>query len=90
MNRRPRHPLAAGTNELVPDLILQNERVATLDPRTPEAEAVAVLGDRIVAVGQDADIRRLAGARTRVVDLRGNRVIPGLMDNHTHYLPGGP
>ena len=89
MSRRPRHPVAAGVTGLAPDLILRNGRVATLDPRSPEAEAVAVLGERIVAVGADADIRRLAGARTRVVDLRGNRVIPGLMDNHTHYLLGG-
>jgi predicted amidohydrolase YtcJ len=89
VSRRSRHPVAVGATELAPDLILRNGRVATLDPRSPEVEAVAVLGDRIVAVGSDADIRRLAGARTRVIDLRGNRVVPGLMDNHTHYLLGG-
>jgi predicted amidohydrolase YtcJ len=89
VSQRPRHPVAAGATQFAPDLILRNGRVATVDPSLPEAEAVAVLGERIVAVGSDADIRRLAGARTRVVDLRGNRVIPGLMDNHTHYLLGG-
>jgi predicted amidohydrolase YtcJ len=75
--------------DLAPDLILHSGRIATLDPRAPEAEAVAALDGRIVAAGRNGDIRRLAGARTRVIDARGRRVIPGLMDNHTHYLLAG-
>jgi len=79
----------AGPAELSADLILRNGRVATLSALQPEAESVAILGDRIVAVGRDSDVRRLGGSGTRVIDLRGRRVIPGLMDNHTHYLLAG-
>ena len=50
---------------------------------------MAVVGDRIVAVGADADVRPLGSADTRWIDLRGRRLIPGLMDNHTHYLLAG-
>lgn len=64
-------------------------RIATLNPAQPEAEAVAVVRDRIVAVGSDAEVRRLGGAGTRSIDLQGRRLIPGLMDNHTHYLLAG-
>jgi len=71
------------------DLILYGGRVATVDPARPEAEAVAVSGDRIVAVGSDADVRAFGGADTRSIDLRGRRLVPGLMDNHTHYLLAG-
>jgi predicted amidohydrolase YtcJ len=74
---------------LAPDLILYGGRVATVDPAQPEAEAVAVAGDRIVAVGSDAEVQRLGGAGTRSIDLRGRRLVPGLMDNHTHYLLAG-
>jgi predicted amidohydrolase YtcJ len=74
---------------LAADLVLYGGRVATLDATQPEAEAVATLGTRIVAVGSDADIKGLAGADTRVVDMRGRRLVPGLMDNHTHYLLAG-
>lgn len=71
------------------DLILHGGHIATLNPAQPEAEAVAVVGDRIVAVGADADVRPLGSADTRWIDLRGRRLIPGLMDNHTHYLLAG-
>lgn len=66
------------------DLILTNGKVVTLDPERPEAEAVAVRADRIAAVGDDAAIRRLAGPRTRSVDLGGAMVLPGLIDAHGH------
>jgi predicted amidohydrolase YtcJ len=87
--RRGTEPVASAVAEVAPDLILHSGRIATLDPRMPEAEAVAALGGRIVAVGRNGDVRRLAGARTRVIDARGRRVIPGLMDNHTHYVLAG-
>jgi predicted amidohydrolase YtcJ len=81
--------MTSGGGPLAADLILHSGQVATLSPAQPEAEAVAILGDRIVAVGLNGDIRRLEGSGTRSIDLRGRRLIPGLMDNHTHYLLAG-
>ncbi|HAM25480.1 MAG TPA: hypothetical protein DCP11_01935 [Microbacteriaceae bacterium] len=74
---------------VVADTILYNGRINTIDAADSIAEAVAISGDRILAVGGDADIRRLAGRSTREVDLRGRSVIPGLIDNHTHQLMAG-
>ena len=78
-----------GRDSLTADLILHGARVATLNPAQPQAEAVAIFGDTIVAVGSDDYVRRLGGGSTRTIDLRGRRLIPGLMDNHTHYLLAG-
>ena len=64
------------------DLVLHGGRVLTLDPRATVAEAIAVAGDRILAVGRDVDILPLA--RDRRIDLRGRTVIPGLIDAHAH------
>ena len=71
-----------------PDLILSNGKIVTVDERFTIAQAVAVRGDRIVAVGSNADIGRLAGADTRRIDLGGRTVMPGLIDNHMHLLRG--
>src|SRR5262245_6954725 len=68
------------------DLILVGAKVLTGDSNQPAAEAVALSGERIRAVGPSAEIRRLAGPRTRVVDLRGRTVIAGLIDAHVHLL----
>ena len=67
-------------------LALLGAEVRTLDPRRPRATAVAVGGDRILAVGDDAEIRALCGARTEVLDLAGAAVVPGLVDAHMHPL----
>jgi hypothetical protein len=67
------------------DTILVDGRVITMDPARPHAEAVAVRGGRIAAVGSTTDVARLKGDRTRVVDLRGRTVIPGLVDGHLHF-----
>jgi predicted amidohydrolase YtcJ len=72
-----------------PDLILFNGNIVTVDAGWSRAQAVAIRGDRIAAVGQDADIKRLAGASTRSIDLNGRTLIPGLMDNHLHGAGGG-
>ena len=69
-------------------LALVNGRVRTLDPGAPEATAVAVAGEEIVAVGDDAAVRDLAGAAAEVVDLRGAAVIPGITDSHLHPFLG--
>jgi len=72
-----------------PDLILVNGRFSTLDRANPAAEAAAVVGGRFGAVGAEREIRALAGPDTRVIDLEGRRVIPGLIDSHTHLIRGG-
>jgi len=69
-----------------PDLILSNGKIITVDERFTIAQAVAIRGNRIVAVGANAEIASLAGPNTRTVDLRGRAVIPGLIDNHMHLL----
>lgn len=68
------------------DLILVNGNVVTVEPELPRTEAVAIEGNRILAVGMTGDIRDLAGANTREIDLQGRTVIPGLIDNHVHLL----
>jgi predicted amidohydrolase YtcJ len=73
-----------------PDLLLLNATVLTVDRAFTTADAVAVTGDRITAVGESAKLRARAGPKTRVLDLTGRTVIPGLMDNHLHSAGGGP
>ncbi|HUF66088.1 MAG TPA: amidohydrolase [Gemmatimonadaceae bacterium] len=70
-------------------LALVNARVWTADARRPWAEAVAVSGDRIVAVGSSAEVQKLAGPETRVVDAAGRMVVPGFFDSHLHFVDGG-
>lgn len=72
-----------------PDLILRNGRFTTLDRSNPNAEAVAVTDGRFAAVGTEAEVMALAGPNTKVVDLKGRRVLPGLIDNHLHIIRGG-
>ena len=74
---------------VIPDLVLHHGVVTTLDRANPVATALAIRGGRIQQVGSDADIVPLAGRSTRVVDLQGRRVLPGLCDNHTHVIRGG-
>jgi predicted amidohydrolase YtcJ len=69
-----------------PDLILSNGKVVTVDDRFTIAQAVAIQGDRFVAIGTNQEIARLAGPNTRRIDLRGRTVVPGLIDNHMHLL----
>src|SRR5260221_11621911 len=66
------------------NLILVHGRVHTMDAAHPEATAVAIAGDRLVAVGTDAEVRRLAAPGARILDLGGRAVLPGLIDTHTH------
>jgi predicted amidohydrolase YtcJ len=74
---------------LVPDLVLHGGHVITVDRASHIAEAVAVADGKIVAVGTDAEILPLAGGPTRVTDLKGGSVIPGMIDNHTHQIMAG-
>jgi predicted amidohydrolase YtcJ len=69
-----------------PDLILGNGKIITVDERFTIAQAVAIKGDRIVAVGTNQEMAQLAGPNTRRIDLMGRSVTPGLIDNHMHLL----
>ena len=73
-----------------PDLVLFNGKVITVDRSFSIHQAVAIIGDRIMAVGNDDQMRTVAGSATRMIDLKGRAVIPGLMDNHLHGAGGGP
>src|SRR5690349_5964061 len=66
------------------DIVLVGGRVYTLDPNRPWAEGLAIAGERIAAVGTTEEMRKLAGPRTRVVDLKGAFVCPGFNDAHVH------
>ena len=72
-----------------PTLILHNARITTLDRQNGEASAVAIEGGRFVAVGTGAEVLKLAGPQTQVIDLKQRRVIPGLIDSHIHVIRGG-
>src|SRR5688572_10873315 len=71
------------------ELIMRNGRFTTLNPAVPEATAVAIRGGRFVHVGTDRSVECLRSSTTRVIDLLGRRVIPGLNDSHTHVIRGG-
>ena len=105
MQRRIAIPLLAGVAAIVgvtgalraqgsdvaspADLILSNGKIVTVDERFTIAQAVAVRGQRVVAVGTNQEIGRLAGPASRRIDLRGRTVLPGLIDNHMHLLRYG-
>ena len=71
------------------DTILINGKILTVDDNFTTREAIAIQGSTIAAVGRTADIRKLAGPRTRAIDLRGATVIPGLIDSHLHGIRAG-
>ena len=71
------------------DLVLVGGRITTLDTARPSASAVAISGGRFVAVGDERDVQPWRGPGTKVVELGGRRVIPGLNDSHTHVIRGG-
>src|SRR6202790_2772969 len=71
----------------IADLILQNGHVSTLDPKHPEAKEVIIADGRIAGVDNAAEFER--GPDTKVIDLKGRRVIPGLYDSHLHVIRGG-
>ena len=71
------------------DLILHGANIITVDPANPRAQAIAIGGDRILAVGSDNEVLNLATTRTRKVDLTGRTVLPGFIDAHTHVAYSG-
>jgi predicted amidohydrolase YtcJ len=74
---------------LAADLVITNARIWTGDALQPDANAVAVVGDRIVDVGSSREIDRWRGAATTVIDVEGRRVLPGFNDAHVHLIDGG-
>jgi len=83
------HDTTTSTASTAPDLILHNGRFTTLDRTNPTASAVAIKDGRFVRVGRAEDVLPLAGSATRVVNLQGKPVLPGLIDNHLHIIRGG-
>ncbi|MDR3398089.1 MAG: amidohydrolase [Pandoraea sp.] len=80
---------ATHASTAAPDVILHNGRFTTLDRTNPTASAVAIKDGRFVRVGRTEEVLPLAGSATRVIDLKGKPVLPGLIDNHLHIIRGG-
>jgi predicted amidohydrolase YtcJ len=80
---------AAGPQQEPADLVLRNGHVVTVDESMPEAEAVAIRGHTIVAVGTNDEIAAFVGRGTRVIELDGRLVIPGFIEGHGHYMGVG-
>ena len=76
----------AGDAQEAADLVLRGGRVVTVDPAVPEAEAVAIRGDRIVFVGSDSEAAAFTGRDTEVIDLAGRLAIPGFIEGHGHLM----
>ena len=76
-------------SDAAPDLVLHRGLITTLDRSRPTATAVAIKQGVFSAVGEDREVLPLAGPMTRMVDLQGRRVLPGLIDNHLHVIRGG-
>lgn len=81
--------LVAAQSKPAADLIIRNAKIWTVDPSRPEAEAVAVLGDRIVAVGSNSEVEAWRGPTTHLLDAGGKRLLPGFNDAHVHFTDGG-
>ncbi len=80
--------MGCGTKEPA-DLVLVNGKIVTVDQSLPEAEAMAIVGDRILAIGSDQTIRRHIADHTEVIDLQGQLAVPGLIDSHAHFMSLG-
>jgi predicted amidohydrolase YtcJ len=80
---------AAQTAPIAADLVLTNGKIWTVNKSQPEAEALAVWHGRVLAVGTRANVEALIGPKTRVIDLKGRRVVPGFYDSHIHLLGSG-
>ncbi len=71
------------------DLIINNANIWTVDHSLPKAQAVAVLGERIVSVGSNEEVAQWRGPQTRIIDAAGKLLLPGFNDAHTHFASGG-
>lgn len=73
----------------IAEIVFTNGNVRTIDKGNPRAEAVAILQSKILAVGTNSGLRQYIGKSTRVIDLKGKLLLPGFIDNHTHFSSGG-
>jgi predicted amidohydrolase YtcJ len=74
---------------LAADLIIVNANVRTMNAPQPAADAIAILGRRIIAVGSNDEIKKLSGTNSRTIDAQGQLVLPGFNDAHVHFMSGG-
>lgn len=74
---------------LTADLVITNANVRTMDKSQPTAQSIAVLGNKIIKIGTDAETKSLIGKNTQVIDAKGKLVLPGFNDSHVHFLDGG-
>src|SRR5687768_832787 len=83
----------SGCSTLMPaqpaDTLIVNGRISTLDPKNPNAEAIAIRGERILAVGNPGELEKYRGPNTRMIDAGRRVIVPGLNDAHTHFIRGG-
>ena len=79
----------SSAQNLTADVIVINAKVQTMDEKRAQAEAIAITGNKIAAVGTTAEIRKLAGANTKIIDAKGKLILPGFNDAHVHFLEGG-
>src|SRR6476620_2616557 len=70
----------------IADIVLDNGKIITVDDRFTISEAIAIRGQRIIAVGPTSELSKFKGPQTQVMDLKGLTVIPGLIDNHAHWI----
>jgi predicted amidohydrolase YtcJ len=82
-------PIAAIAQDLKADWIFENAKIITLDAKTPRAQAIAIAGDKVVGVGARRDLERLKSPSTKIIDVGGRTIVPGLNDAHTHFIRGG-
>ncbi|MDE0730571.1 MAG: hypothetical protein OSB36_06540, partial [Longimicrobiales bacterium] len=83
--------LGCATDEVqeLADVVLTNGKVVTVDDALPEAQAIAIRGDRIIAVGTNEEIKALVGELTSTIDLAGRLALPGFIEGHGHYTSLG-
>jgi predicted amidohydrolase YtcJ len=79
-------PTPATAGAAPADLVLRNGKIVTMDAKRPQAQAVAITGDRITAVGSNAEIQQYVGPKTKVIDLQGHLAVPGFNESHGHFM----
>ncbi len=82
-------PFLRAQSQPAADLIIRHAKIWTVDKNRPTAQAVAVLGDRIMAVGSNEDVAAWQGGNTRTIDASGKLLLPGFNDSHVHFVDGG-
>ncbi|MGP1994378.1 amidohydrolase [Zobellia laminariae] len=81
--------ISCKTNNLEADLLVTNATIWTGNPESPKAEAMAIKGDSILAIGSFKDLEKFKGESTEILDVNGNFITPGFIDAHVHLLMGG-